>query len=183
MAKQTKTNSGSTLNAGELGSELPNANFPADQMPKEENGAHSFTEGADNPKDQHEQQEEREQPKKPKFRTLISGAEFWKFADEEKDGKVVAQKDGEVFEGYYKAEQKREKDGQGADQKAGSVIGYVFEQAGTGTNYLIGKSHSIEKALTASGFPKDKLFRFEFLGKGKNSSGQQFNRFEIAIEE
>lgn len=166
MAK-TKTNSGSELNAGELGSELPAANYPV------ENSAHSFTEGADVPI-----MEETAPAKKPKMKTLISGAEFWKF-DKDETGKV----DGPVFEGYFIAEQKREKDGRGEDQKAGSVIGYVFEQAGTGERYLIGKSHSIEKALTVSGFVKDKLMRFAYLGKGTNSNGQPFNRFEIAIEE
>jgi hypothetical protein len=131
--------------------------------------------------------EEKPEPRpatKPKMRTLISGAEFWKFSDEYDDkGTKVVDADGAIFEGYFKAEQKREKDGKGADQKAGSVIGYVFSQAGTDEQYLIGKSHSIEKALTSAGFPKDKLFKFEFLGKGTNSSGQPFNRFEIQVEE
>jgi len=157
MAK-TKTNSGSELNANELGNELPAANFPADTT---DNG------------DVNDTPEE-----KPKMRTLISGAEFWKFSKDEK-GHV----DGDIFEGYFVKPQIREKDGKEENQKAGSTIGYIFEQAGTGMQFIIGNSHSIEKALTAAGFVTDKLMRFVYLGQGKNGAGQKFNRFEIAIEE
>ena len=171
MAK-TKSNSGNGLNAGELGTELPAENFPADQMTAtapEETVTQSIPEQAKT---------------KVKMKTLVSGAEFWKFDDERDDkGNVTAKKDGEVFEGYFVSQQKREKDGKGDDQKAGSVIGYVFEQAETGDRYLIGKSHSIEKALISAEFVTDKLMRFVFLGKGKNSDGKPFNRFEISIEE
>lgn len=168
MAKTQKTNSGSVLNEGELGSDAkPAANYPADQM---ENSAHGFTEGATVPV---------ETKAKPKMKTLISGAEFWRFAPEEGKNEF----DGEVFEGYFRQPQIREKDGKGEDQKAGSIIGYVFEQAGTGENYIIGNSHSIEKALKAAEYNKEKMMRFVYLGKGKNSQGQPFNRFEIAIEE
>lgn len=164
MAKSQKTNSGNGLNEGEIGSELPAANFPTETATAAEPAAAAET---PSPK------------KEVKFKTVISGAEFWKFAAEKEGDKV----DGDTFDGYYRADQKREKDGQGADQKAGSVIGYVFEQSGTGLNFLIGKSHAVEKALNEAGFPKDKLMRFVFLGKGKTAAGQPYNRFEILIEE
>lgn len=160
MAKSQKTNSGNGLNADEIGGEIPAANFPAES----ETAAAATENDAPAPA-----------KKEVKFKTVISGAEFWKFEGENADG--------DTFDGYYRADQKREKDGQGADQKAGSVIGYVFEQSGTGLNYLIGKSHAVEKALNEAGFPKDKLMRFVFLGKGKTAAGQPYNRFEILIEE
>jgi len=152
-----KTNSGNGLNSDEIGGEITPDQMPAENFPVESTPVGE---------------------KKLKMKTIISGAEFWRFSPDEK-GHV----DGNVFEGYYVCEQLREKDGKQEDQKAGSVIGYVFEQSETGERYIIGKSHSIEKALTAAKFVTDKLMRFIFLGQGKNSAGQNFNRFEIAIEE
>lgn len=171
MSKQNKSNSGSNLNAGELGSEIPAANFPVETPPANvdtETGeildnAGSVTNIV----------------RKKKMKTLISGAEFWRFEPEH--GKTEF--DGDVFEGYYRGNQIREKDGLKEDQKAGSIIGYIFEQAETGEHYIIGKGHSVEKALKAAEFNKEKMMRFVYLGKGTTAAGQPFNRFEIAIEE
>lgn len=172
MPKKEKTNSGNELNAGELGSELPAANFPNDN-PAPDNVDTETGEVLDNTPATSPAR------KKTKMKTLISGAEFWRFAPE-KEG---AESDGEVFEGYYRGNQIREKDGLKDDQKAGSIIGYIFEQAETGEHFIIGKGHSVEKALKAAEFNKEKMMRFVFLGKGTTAAGQPFNRFEIAIEE
>lgn len=150
--------------------EMPAANFPAENVPDnvdtETGEILDTTTPAAAPK------------KRGKMKTLISGAEFWRFSADDKGGV-----DGEIFEGYYRGNQIREKDGKGEDQKAGSIIGYIFEQADTGEHYIIGKGHSVEKALKAAEFNKEKMMRFVFLGKGTTSAGQPFNRFEIAIEE
>ena len=170
MSKKEKTNSGSELNAGELGTELPAANFPVEKA----------TDNVDT--ETGEILDATEKPiarKRGKMKTLISGAEFWRFAPETPGGPS----DGDVFEGYYRGNQIREKDGLKEDQKAGSIIGFIFEQAETGEHYIIGKGHSVEKALNAAEFNKEKMMRFVFLGKGTTASGQPFNRFEIAIEE
>lgn len=126
----------------------------------------------------------------PKKRTLVSGAEFWLFTDELADDNstVIKKADGSIFEGYFRGIQKREKDGKGENQKAGSVIGYIFEQKNSdGAEYIIGKGHSVEKAIEASGVLNgenlDKCFTFEFLGKGKNADGKPFNKFTISIDE
>jgi hypothetical protein len=115
-----------------------------------------------------------------KMRSLISGAEFWKFAPE-KDGEPF---DGSVFEGYYMNEVKREKPGKDSEkQPAGSVIGYLFRQKETETEFIIGKSHAVEKAIAAAQYNKEKYFRFEFLGKGKTADNQPYNRYDISIED
>lgn len=150
--------------------EMPAANFPAENAPDnvdtETGEILDATTPAAAPK------------KRGKMKTLISGAEFWRFSPDDKGGV-----DGEIFEGYYRGNQIREKDGKGEDQKAGSIIGYIFEQADTAEHYIIGKGHSVEKALKAAEFNKEKMMRFVFLGKGTTAAGQPFNRFEIAIEE
>lgn len=172
MAKSTKN------------TETPAANFPADNSPAEmtatPSGEKQAPENVDTETGEILEPVPASSPaRKKKMKTLISGAEFWRFAPE----RPGEDHDGEVFEGYYRGNQIREKDGLKEDQKAGSIIGYIFEQSETGEHFIIGKGHSVEKALKAAEFDKEKMMRFVFLGKGTTAAGQPFNRFEIAIEE
>jgi hypothetical protein len=80
---------------------------------------------------------------------------------------------------------KREKDGKDADknpnERAGAVMGYNFEQEGTGLMFIIGNSHAIEKALEKTGQDETLLFEIEFLGKGQTANNKPYNRFEVSV--
>jgi hypothetical protein len=159
MAKKEKTNSGSDFNTNELGGELPNENVNATETQE------TTTE------------EKPATPKKRKKEVVVSGAEFWRFAPETDGGDF----DGHEFFGYFRGEVKREKDGKGEDQKAGSVIGYNFEQEGTGLMFIVGNSHAIEKALSKKSFSTELLWCIEFLGKGITADKKPYNRFECSV--
>jgi hypothetical protein len=126
------------------------------------------------------------QPDK-KMKTLISGAEFWLFTPEMKDGVQIKEADGEIFRGYFRDILKREKEGPKAatddNHKIGATLGYVFEQEGTGEKFVIGAGHSVTKAMNMSGFATDKLMQFKFTGQGRTATNQPFNKFEIEMED
>lgn len=106
------------------------------------------------------------------FRTVITGAEFKEFEI------------GEVFEGAYIEKVIREKDGpnvaKNPNEKAGTVMGYLFKPDG-GFSEIIGASHSVNEVMERC--KKGDYVRFTFLGKGENSKGQPFNRFQIEVAE
>ncbi len=103
------------------------------------------------------------------MKPLISGAEFHDFEATP------------IYNGKLVSEQVREKDGEGENQKAGSVIGFIFENK-AGEQSIIGNSHSIAKAVSM--VKLGDWLRIEFLGQGAKNNGQKFNRFKIdALEE
>lgn len=121
--------------------------------------------------------------KKRKKKVLVSGAEFWTFAPETENGDF----DGVIFVGKYCGSVVREKDGKDAatnpNEKAGSIIGYDFEQEETGLHFIIGNSHAIQKGLEKAEYSKEALFEIEFLGKGTTANNKPYNRFEVSILE
>ena len=104
--------------------------------------------------------------------TLVSGADFFEFTDS-----------NNVFVGRYLGTKAvREKDGQGENQKAGSVMGYNFV-SDDGEQYIIGNSHAVQKAMDiveSRALVKPRM-RFTFLGQTKNSAGQKVNQFNIEL--
>lgn len=97
-------------------------------------------------------------------RTLTSGASFHDFESEPE------------IEGVYKEPVIAEKDNEQRQQKAGDVIGYLFENEES--EFIVGNSHSVKKAIEQVE-PGAKL-SIKFLGKGE-SNGKPFNKFKIDL--
>lgn len=102
------------------------------------------------------------------MKNLTSGAEFHKFET------------APVFIGKYVEPALREKDapdaGDDESKKAGSVLGYRFEDL-DGEQHLIGASAGITKAIEKT--KPGAWLRVEFKGKTKNAKGQPVNRFQV----
>ena len=75
----------------------------------------------------------------------------------------------------------REKDGEGADQKQGDIMGYNFADYKTGEVTIIGSSHQIKRAVEQC--KEGDYLRIEFKGKSENSKGQPVNIFKIDLLE
>lgn len=118
-------------------------------------------------------QDEKLPPKtQRKFRTVITGAEFWEPAE------------GEIFEGTYMENVIRKKDGPKAatepNQKAGALMGYLFK-ADNGREEIVGNSQQVMEVMSNCKFGD--YVRFTFLGKGETAAKQPFNRFRIEVAE
>lgn len=107
-------------------------------------------------------------------KTLTSGAEFHKWETAPKyvgrytGEKQIREKDATVEAGKQLEDR----------EKAGAVLGYIFEDV-EGEQTIIGGAHSVEKAMEK--VQPDQWVAFEWLGKTKNSKGQQVNRFKIDL--
>lgn len=108
-------------------------------------------------------------PERPKGKTLSSGAGFWDFMKKA------------VFIGSYVKDFLRPKDGKGANEKKGDVIGYVFIDE-KGHEHIISNSYQIREALTAIQFSKTQTLYIEFLEKVQ-VKGKPLNRFDIIAVE
>lgn len=153
MAKTEKSNPDNTIQEEKELRDLIN-NGPADTVP-------------------FKQQSEVLPPKtQRKFRTVITGAEFWEPTE------------GEVFEGTYIENVIRKKDGPKAatepNQKAGALMGYLFK-ADNGREEIVGNSQQVMEVMSNCKFGD--YVRFTFLGKGETAAKQPFNRFRIEVAE
>lgn len=107
-------------------------------------------------------------PAKEELETLVSGAEFHKFDTDP------------VYVGTFTGQtSRREKDGASENQKAGDLMGYVFENETDGELSIIGSSNQIVKAMNDGNVKEGDKLRIEFLGSTTNKAGQKVNRFKI----
>lgn len=108
---------------------------------------------------------------RPKGETLTTGADFFKFSET-----------NPVFCGKYVRPVLREKDGKNAatnpNEKAGSIMGYLFVSADGGKEVIIGNSKAIEDVLKVEANKKRTLW-IEWTGKTDLGGGKTFNRFHI----
>lgn len=108
--------------------------------------------------------------------TVVSGADFHNFEEEP------------YFEGFYLKPVVREQDSADGDHKKGDLMGYLFADADTGEEVIIGNSHQIEKTLrtpykgTEIKDLEDCIICIRYLGKGVNSKKQPFNKFKTTIK-
>ena len=100
------------------------------------------------------------------MRQIISGAEFFDFET------------NPTFSGRFESVVIREKDSPDGQQKAGSIMGYLFTDI-NGDQHIIGASHQIEKALTAEHEGTGTYYLITFLGKGETAAGKPFNKFKV----
>lgn len=111
-------------------------------------------------------------------KVLSSGAEFHDFEAKPifigyLGDAVIREKDAAVKEGEVLQD----------SQKAGAVMGWLFNDIDTDEETIIGSSASIEKSITdtKNGVKAGDCLYIEFLGKRKTSSGKPFNAFRTEL--
>lgn len=155
MAKQ-KTNSGSELNADELGNDqmvpVPDKMVP---VPVPDSFTSDLPERVVRPAE------------RPRGRYLASGGDFFDF-----------KKPGDYFIGKYTGRtmvREKDEDPSKGEGKAGDIMGYYFEDP-NGVPTAIGNSYAIGKAITAT--KSGAVLWIEFLGK-KQVGARYINQFDV----
>ena len=98
------------------------------------------------------------------MKALVTGATFHDF---EKEPVII---------GVLGAAVKREKDGKGENQKAGTVMGYNFTKKNDDV-IIVGNSYQITEAVKM--VEEGAILRIEFKGQTQNAKGQKVNMFKI----
>lgn len=100
------------------------------------------------------------------MKQIISAADFKKFEV------------GESYSGKFLKPVLREKDGNEPNQKAGDIIGFLFEDI-NGDETIIPAAERIIKALTAEGQGIGNFYKITFEGKIQMKNGKFFNRYDV----
>lgn len=104
------------------------------------------------------------------MKTLSNAADFWNWDE------------NPVFNGKFIEPVLRETDDEETGQKAGTVMGYLFEDA-QGETHIIGASYQIEKALTSKTVGVNDALRITFVNTKKLDGGRSVRRFKIELFE